>query len=114
MKHLATTLIGALTLYAVAPAGFAAAPPDDVRREVVRFADLDLTRPAGAQELYQRIRYAARNVCETYDRLGRNRGCIEQSIARAVAEVGAPLLTTHHEASTQRQPLQPRQARLDE
>jgi hypothetical protein len=55
MKHHATTLIGALTLYAVSPAGFAAAPPDDVR--------------------------------ETYDRFGRDRG---------------------------RQPLQPRQARLDE
>jgi UrcA family protein len=114
MKHLATTLIGALTLYAVSPAGFAAAPPDDVRRQVVRVADLDLTRPAGVQELYHRIRYAARNVCETFDRLGRDRDCIEQAIARAVDDVGAPLLTTRHQTSTQRPPLPPRQARLDE
>lgn len=114
MKHLATTLIGALTLYSVSPAGFAAAAPGEVRRQVVRFADLDLTRPAGARELYQRIRYAARNVCETYDHLGRDRDCVEQAIARAVGDVGVPLLTTRHQASTQRQPLQPRQARLDE
>jgi UrcA family protein len=114
MKHLATSLIGALTLYAVSSAGFAATPPDEARRQVVRFADLDLTRPAGAQELYHRIRYAAHNVCDTYDRLDRDRDCIEQAIARAVADVGAPLLTTRHQASTQRQPLQRRQARLDE
>jgi UrcA family protein len=113
MKDLATTLIGALTLYAVSTAGFAAAPRDDVRHQVVAFADLDLTRPAGAQELYHRLQYAARNVCQTYDRRG-DRDCIRQAIARAVADVGAPLLTTRHQASTARQPLQPRQARLEE
>jgi UrcA family protein len=112
MKDLATTLIGALTLYAVSTAGFAAAPRD-VRHQVVTFADLDLTRPAGAQELYYRFQYAARNLCQTYDSRG-DRDCIKQAIARAVADVGAPLLTTRHQASTHRQPLQPRQARLEE
>jgi UrcA family protein len=115
MKHLATSLIGALTLCAVAPAAFAAAPPDDLRRQVVSYADLDLTHPAGAQELYHRIRYAARDVCETSNyRLGPDRRCIEQAIARAVAEVGAPLLTTRHLAATDGQPPTPRQARIDE
>ena len=113
MKRLTTGLIAALTLYAVSAAGFAATPPDDVRRQVVKFADLDLTRPAGAQVLYYRIQYAARNVCPTYDRFS-NRDCIKQAIARAVAHVGAPQLTTRHQASTHRQPLQPRQARLEE
>ena len=51
MKDLATTLIGALTLYAVSTAGLAAASRDDVRHQVVTIADLDLTRPAGAREL---------------------------------------------------------------
>ena len=46
MKHLATSLIGTVTLCAVAPAAFAAALPDDVRRQVVSYADLDLARPA--------------------------------------------------------------------
>jgi len=115
MKHLATSLIGTVTLCAVAPAAFAAALPDDVRRQVVSYADLDLARPAGAQELYHRIRRAARDVCETsYDRLGHERHCIAQAIARAVAEVGGPLLTTRHLAATGGQPLPPRQARRDE
>jgi len=113
MKHLTTTLIGALTLYAVSAAGFAATPTDDVRRQVVKFADLDLTRPAGAQELYYRIQYAARNVCQTYNRLS-NRDCFKQAIARAVVDVGAPQLTTRHQASTHRHSPQPRQARLEE
>jgi len=114
MRHLATSLIGALTLYAVAPAGFAAAPPDDVRRQVVTYADLDLTRPAGAQELYHRIQYAAHDVCDTYYRLGPDRRCIEQAIARAVAEVGTPLLRTRQLTATDGQPLPPRQTRLNE
>ena len=114
MKHLATTLIGALTLHAVSTAAFAAAPPDDVRRQVVTFADLDLTRPAGAQELYRRIKSAARSVCETYDGLTRDRNCEEQAVARAVGDVGAPLLKARHQSSTHRQLLQAQQARLEE
>lgn len=113
MEHLPATLIAALTLYAASSAGFAAAPADQVRQQVVKFADLDLTRPAGAQELYYRIRYAARNVCRTSDRFD-DRSCIEQAIARAVADVGAARLTTRPPASTQRQPLPPRQARRDQ
>src|SRR5215472_7842270 len=93
MNHLATTLIGALTLYATATGSLAAAPADDVPHQVVKFADLDLTRPAGAQELYRRIKYAARDVCETFDRLGYDPQCVNQAIAGAVADVGAPLLT---------------------
>ena len=55
MKHLATTFIGALTLCAISPSGLAATASDELRREVVRFADLDLTRPAGAQHIRQCI-----------------------------------------------------------
>lgn len=97
MKHLATSLIGALTLCAVAPAVFAAAAPDEPRRQVVTFADLDLTRPAGAQQLYLRIRSAARDVCATYDRFGPDRRCIQQAIARAIATVGLPPRTARRD-----------------
>jgi UrcA family protein len=110
MKDLATSLFGALTLYAVSTAGFAAAPAVDARQQLVRYADLDLTRPAGAQELYYRIQYAAHNVCQTYDRRT-DRDCVKQAIARAVADVGTPLLTTRYQVATHRQPAQPR---LDE
>jgi UrcA family protein len=113
MKDLATSLFGALTLYAVSTAGFAAVPAVDVHQQLVRYADLDLTQPAGAQELYYRIQYAAHNVCQTYDRRT-DRDCVKHSITRAVADVGAPLLTTRYQIATHRQPAQPRQARLDE
>jgi UrcA family protein len=115
MKRLSLSLIGALTLYAISPAGVADPRLDDVRHQVVRFDDLDLTQAVGAQELYYRIQTAARDVCENYYRLGRDRSCIEQAIARAVSQVGLPQLTARHLAASNRQPLQrPPQARLDD
>ena len=60
MKHLKAVIIGALTLYPMSWDSLAAATSKDLRTEVVRFADLDLTRPAGAQELYRRLQQAAR------------------------------------------------------
>lgn len=113
MKHLAATLIGALTLHATATASLAAAPADEVRRQLVRFADLDLTRPAGAQELYRRIRHAAREVCEISGPGGYDRNCAERAIARAVAEVGAPLLTAQLDTLEHSPTSTPTQARLD-
>lgn len=111
MKHVLTTLIGALALYSVFPDSVAAAAPDGVPQEIVRFGDLDLTRPAGAQELYRRITHAARDVCETVSAGGsaptiRNRLCIEQAIERGVAAVDSPLLTQDYEMKTHREILQ--------
>src|SRR4029077_1901565 len=111
--RLGTTLVGALTLYAVSPVGLAAAAPEDLRRQVIRFTDLDLTRPAAAQELYRRIQRAAHEVCEAYGPGGYDRGCAEDAIARADAKVGSPLLRARHEALAPRPPLQAQQARLD-
>ena len=113
MKHFATTLVSALTLYAISPSGLAAPAPAEVHSEIVRFADLDLTRPAGAQQLYRRIERAAHEVCAAYGPRGYDRSCADAAITRAVAEVGAPLLTAHQQTLAQRQTLQPRQARLD-
>jgi UrcA family protein len=113
MKHLVTTVMGALMLHAISPCLYAAAPADDLPREVVKFADLDLTRPAGAHELYRRIQHAAREVCAVYGPGGYDHSCADQAIARAVAEVGAPLLTTHHEALADQRTLQTQQSRFD-
>jgi UrcA family protein len=112
MKHLATTLIGALTFYGIAP-GSLAAPTPELRTQVVKFADLDLTRAAGAQELYRRIEQAARQVCPAYGRGGYDRGCADRAIAHAVADIGAPLLTTRHERLAHHWTLLPQQARLE-
>jgi UrcA family protein len=44
-----------------------AAPPSDVPTAVVKFRDLDTTRPAGKEELYRRLTRAARAVCSPVD-----------------------------------------------
>ena len=100
MKHLKAVLVGALTLYPLSSGCLAAAPSNDVRTEVVGFADLDLTRPAGAQELHRRIEHAARDVCEPLgaDHYGlyASMTCRKSAVAHAIRDVGAPLLTEHH------------------
>lgn len=117
MKHLAATIIGALTLYAISPNSLAAAVTDGARQETVKFGDLDVTRLAGAQELYRRIEHAAREVCDPYVPgryvvSVRYRDCMDQAIGRAVADVDAPLLTARYEALTGRQSPWPRHAGL--
>ena len=119
MKHAVTTLIGVLALYTIPPSALAGTAPDDgVRQETVRFGDLDLTRPAGAQELYRRITHAARDVCETFSPGGSavgisNRVCIDRAIAQAVADIDSPLLTERYERQTRRQILPLQQALLN-
>jgi UrcA family protein len=71
----------------------------------VCFADLDLTRSAGVAVLYARIQSAAREVCEpliarALESVERSHRCTEQAIARAVADVNAPALTSHYLAKT--------------
>jgi len=119
MKHVVTTLIGVMALYAIPPSALAGtAPNDGARQETVRFGDLDLTRPAGAQELYRRITHAARDVCETFSPGGSavgisNRVCIDRAIAQAVADIDSPLLTERYERQARRQILPLQQARLN-
>jgi len=114
MKYLATVLIGALTLTAISPAGVAADSPHYVRRQVVSFADLDLTQRAGAQELYRRIERAARVVCEANVLGGYDRSCADAAIDRALADVrGRQLLAANGDGIGHGRMSQPRQARLD-
>lgn len=102
MKTLSIVLATVLTS-SLAGAAHATTPADGIRRQEVRFADLDLSREAGAETLYQRIRAAARDVCWTPGVLGllmvtETRHCIEQATARAIADVNAPSLTRYHAA----------------
>ena len=116
MKHLKAVLVGALTLYPLSWDCLAVAPSNDLRTETVRFADLDLTRAAGAQELYRRIQQAARDVCQPDgSAAGYQSGyleCRSSAIAHAVTDVGAPLLTEHHLALTHSANPQERQEHL--
>ena len=78
---------------------------NELPKRVVHFADLDLTRNAGVAALYARIQSAAREVCAPTGSRGlqsivaRDR-CMTQSIARAVANVNVPTLTSYHLVKT--------------
>ena len=79
-----------------------AAPGYEVATRTVKYGDLDLSRTAGAAHLYSRIQTAARAVCGSpvssgvREALLLSRHCMEQSIARAVADVNAPTLTSYY------------------
>jgi UrcA family protein len=96
-------------LAALAALSAAAAPTialsDELPQRSVRFADLDLSQSAGAAVLYVRIKTAAAQVCDQHAvrSLGAfisTRRCVDQAIARAVAEVNEPALTGLYRAKT--------------
>jgi UrcA family protein len=95
--HKFLTPVALLTAFAMSPGH--AAPPDGGLRwtRVVKYADLDLSRAAGAETLYSRLVDAARRVCEP-DRFGAPPSigkphCAEDALAAAVATLNAPTLT---------------------
>jgi len=105
MKH----SIGALTLTASllgasahAVAGSDRAPTGDGPSIHVHFADLDLSKPADAAILYQRIQSAARHVCTLsaapWD--GRKvtnwQRCYDGTVEEAVLRINRPLITAVH------------------
>jgi UrcA family protein len=66
--------------------------------KLVRFSDLDITRPAGAQVLYHRIQAAAGQVCalpisRTLATLQQEHACIRTAIDKAVRQVDSAQLT---------------------
>jgi UrcA family protein len=118
MKPLVTALAFALTLCTLQANCLAAATGDAVPVRAVRYADLDLSRPADVALLYRRIQSAAALVCDSTGsrelaRLVRSRKCMTSAVERAVADVHAPLLTQHYVALASRQILAPQAARLN-
>ncbi len=96
------TLLAAGTLIvAVSTAARAA----EIPQVHVKYADLNVSSPAGAAVLYQRIRIAATQVCGTPDqrdlsRLEQAKTCTDKAIAGAVTAVGNDVLTDLYEAKT--------------
>jgi UrcA family protein len=92
----------ALAASAFGPAAAVAADSDDTTIiQHVSYSDLDLTREAGAQTLYQRINSAAQRVCSPLN--GRQlvehmnqRGCVTSAVERAVRHVNEPMLTRYY------------------
>ena len=84
----------------------ASAAQTTVKTTAVSFADLDLSKAAGAQTLYKRIKVAAARVCGPADRYTYGasnnafRKCFEAAVAHAVAQVDRPSLTALHREAT--------------
>jgi UrcA family protein len=83
----------------------ASADASDIPSVTVKFADLDISRPAGATKLYGRIQGAANVVCSAYDHSGFTtqanfKACVSDAIGRAVAKVESPALNMVYRAKT--------------
>jgi UrcA family protein len=88
-----------------------AADRSDVHQAVVKFADLNQSNQQGAATLYNRIVFAAHEVCESFDTgirdlpsHARLDACVHRAIADAVTKVGRPELIAVYNARN-RQPL---------
>jgi UrcA family protein len=77
-------------------------PFDTPPHKVVSFRDLNLNSAEGVAVLYNRIRSAAHEVCADPDRWDLSemklRPCIDDAVARAVAQVNRPMLTSLYQA----------------
>jgi UrcA family protein len=95
----ARSILAAVAIAGTLFAGSVAANDHEVIVAIpVNAHGLDLSRPAGAQQLYQRLEYAAYVACTRADRVGLApspdpRGCGEKALADAVRSVNLPLLT---------------------
>lgn len=86
-------------------AGSAARADSDIPSKVVRYAQTELSSPAGVGRIYSRLNRAAKQVCSNYDLIDLahhqifNR-CVAESLARAVGQVHDERLTLYHEFQT--------------
>jgi UrcA family protein len=85
---------------------YSASAEPKVKTQAVSYADLDLSKPAGAQTLYKRIKAAARSVCGPVDQYtfvtapSAFRECFDKAVADAVSQVDRPSLTALHREET--------------
>lgn len=101
--------MAALVLAGLGTAGnVAASESETLPSKVVNFSDLNLHSPAGVKVLYQRIVRAAGSVCR--QQMGvypliiptEIKACSNESVDRAIAQVGLPALSEMHFAKTGR------------
>jgi UrcA family protein len=92
----------------VALTGVAAAAPDTSNRITVRYGDLNLSTEDGVQQLYGRIRAAAKTVCGSpYGMVPlmvkeSRRKCVDEAVAGAVSKVDNGILTAMHSGRSSR------------
>jgi UrcA family protein len=86
-----------------------AAEPTQAPTVVVRYADLDLSRPKDAQRLYYRLYAAAQKVCrasglgsgggmEDLARLRQFHDCLDRALTNAVTDVNSSQVTAIQQA----------------
>jgi UrcA family protein len=98
MTYLKPIFVLSLALCASQAAFATTAANQNVLTRKISLSGLDLSRPADAAQLYHRIQSAASYVCQPLngDDLARTmhyRTCVKGTVARAVADTRAPLLT---------------------
>jgi len=96
-----TALSVAAALGFVAYGQSATAQDSDAPSMKVRYADLNLATEDGARALLQRIRHAARLVCDqqwgdSTEAAMLSRSCFADSTRQAVAKVNSPLVTAFY------------------
>jgi UrcA family protein len=102
-------IVAAAALFTCLLANAVRAEQPALPQVTVSYADLDLSKPAGAQTLYKRIKSAASRVCGAGGRYthleGRKawRNCYDTAIANAVAQIDRPTLTALHREETNRE-----------
>jgi len=75
---------------------------DQVRSETVKFADLNVNTPAGAETLYTRIHWAAKRVCPESEPVLRAAAaaCARKAEAQAIEKLSLPQLTAYYQMKT--------------
>jgi UrcA family protein len=72
----------------------------------VKVGDLDLTQHAGVEIMYQRLQYAAQQVCGPSNITGSRltdrawQTCVNDAVDNAVRQVNRPALTAYHRSRT--------------
>jgi len=96
-------LLASMLLGSVALAGPPAEPADTPRgtseTRIVKYGDLDLTRPADVVKLYQRIEDTAKRVCTPLGDVVADDACLGDALQRTIAKIGLPSLTQVYTAS---------------
>jgi UrcA family protein len=110
LKSKMVSVMGAALIMIPALQGVAGESGAPVKKQIVRYADLDLSAPAGVQMLYGRLKGAARSVCSQLDGFSlmehaRYRACVAEAVEDAVLAVDSPALTEAYLADTGRKPV---------
>jgi UrcA family protein len=105
LKAAVAALAGAYATLTWVNSAQAADAADEPRREVVKFADLNLSSDEGAAVLYRRIHNAAVQVCGAVDsrQLGwapAVRTCVDRAVTEALVAVNNPVVTNRYLAKT--------------